>query len=40
MADVLGELGKVAAGYDLRYQVRIELGGAIPPPDDIVDKVD
>ncbi len=40
LADVQGNLGKVVARYDLRYQVRIELGGAIPPQYDIVDKVD
>jgi len=36
LADALGELGKAVAGYDLRFDVRIELGG--DPPEDVVER--
>ena len=36
LADSLGELGKAAAGYDINYHVRIELGGN--PPEEAVEK--
>ncbi len=37
LADALGDLGKAAAGYDLKFHVRIELGG--DPPDEVVERV-
>ncbi len=40
LADILGELGKVTAGYDMKFILKIELGGTISPPDEIVEKVD
>jgi len=36
LADALGDLGKATAGYDLRFDVRIELGG--DPPEDVVER--
>jgi len=39
LADVLGEIGKVTAGYDMKFHLKIELGGTTPPPDEVVDKV-
>lgn len=36
LADSLGDLGKVTAGYELQFSVRIELGG--DPPDDVVER--
>lgn len=35
----MGELTKAAAGHDLRYSVRIELGGDKVPPQDVVEAV-
>ena len=39
LADVMGELGKTTAGYDMKFYMKLELGGTTPPPDEIVDKV-
>jgi len=37
LADVVGDLKKAAAGYELKIHVRIELGGN--PPEEVVEKV-
>jgi hypothetical protein len=39
LADVLRKLGKATAGYDIKFHLKIELGGATPPQDEVVDKV-
>jgi len=39
LADVVAELVKVAAGWDLRFVVRVELGGEEAPVDDAVQRV-
>ncbi|MCG3190932.1 MAG: hypothetical protein DIJKHBIC_00155 [Thermoanaerobaculia bacterium] len=39
LADIVGELGKVAAGQSLRYVVRIELGSGPKTPAGIVEKL-
>lgn len=39
LADVIGDLVGVAVGHDLKFRVRIELGGDTPPPDEVVEKV-
>jgi hypothetical protein len=39
LADAMGELMSIAAGYDLKFRLRIELGAESPPPEEIVRKV-
>jgi hypothetical protein len=39
LADTVAELGNAAAGHDLHYFVRIELGGENAPPENVVDAV-
>jgi hypothetical protein len=39
LADALGDLGKAAAGHDLKYRLRIELGGTTPAPQTVVAEV-
>ena len=36
LADRVGELARAAVGHDLKFRVRVELGGDQPPPDDVV----
>lgn len=38
LADVIGEVVKAAAGYDLKFRVRIELGGDPMPGEDVAGK--
>jgi hypothetical protein len=38
-ADAVSEITKAAAGHDLRFSLRIELGGEKIPPQDVVDLV-
>lgn len=38
-ADAMGEITKAAAGHELRFSVRVELGGEKTPPQDVVDSV-
>ena len=39
LSDVVAELTKAAAGHDLRFFVRVELGGEKAPPDSVVEAV-
>jgi hypothetical protein len=39
LADVIGELTAAAAGTELKFYLRIEIGGAMPASDDVVKKV-
>ncbi len=39
LAEVVGDIVKAAAGYDLKFGLRIELGGPTAPPSEVVDKV-
>ncbi|MGH8728677.1 MAG: hypothetical protein ACREV9_11095 [Burkholderiales bacterium] len=39
LAEVIAEITKVAAGHDLKYFVRIELGGEKPAPESVVEDV-
>jgi len=39
LADVIGELTAAAAGNDLKFHLRIELGGEIPPQNEIPEKL-
>ena len=39
LSDVVAELTKAAAGHDLRFFVRVELGGEKAPPDTVVEAV-
>jgi hypothetical protein len=40
LADQIGDIGNAAVGYDLKVQVRIEIGGdGKRPPDDVVAKL-
>ncbi|MEW5869079.1 MAG: DUF499 domain-containing protein [Chloroflexota bacterium] len=39
LADAMGELTAAAAGNELKFHLRIELGGAAPAPEDVVKKV-
>jgi hypothetical protein len=39
LADVIGELTAAAAGTELKFHLRIELGGAAPASDEVVKKV-
>lgn len=39
-ADQVGALGSLAVGYDLKFQVRVEVGSdGKRPPDDVVDRL-
>ena len=39
-ADQIGDIGNAAVGYDLKIQVRVEVGGdGKRPPDDVVAKL-
>jgi hypothetical protein len=40
LAEVISDVVKAAAGHDLRFKVRVELGGESPPPDSVVRQVD
>ncbi len=37
LADVVGEVVGAAVGYDLKFKLRVELGGDTPPPDDVIE---
>ena len=39
LADQVGELTRAAVGHDLKFVLRIELGGANPAPADLVEKL-
>jgi hypothetical protein len=39
LADQVGELTRAAVGFELRFCVRVELGGKMPPPAELVEKV-
>jgi hypothetical protein len=39
LADAVAEVAKAAAGHDLRFFVRVELGGEKAPPEDVVEAV-
>jgi hypothetical protein len=39
LADVVGEITKLAAGNQLKFKLRIELGGETKPPDDLARKI-
>lgn len=39
LSDVVAELTKAAAGHDLRFFLRVELGGEKAPPDSVVEAV-
>ena len=39
LADVIGDLVKVAVGHALRFWICIELAGGAPPPDEVMEKV-
>ena len=39
LSDAVSDLTQAAAGHDLRYFVRIELGGEKAPPDNVVDSI-
>ena len=39
LADVMGELTAAAAGNDLKFHLKIELGGKIPAADDVLKKL-
>jgi hypothetical protein len=37
LAEVIGDVGNAAVGYDLKLMVRIEVGGSAKnPPDEVV----
>lgn len=39
LANQISAITKAATGLDLRFHLRIELGGLIPPPQDTVEKI-
>jgi hypothetical protein len=39
LAEVVGDLTRAAAGHDLEFHLRIELGGEEPPPDKTVEEM-
>jgi len=39
LAEVVHEIVSAAAGYDLKFVVRVELGGDNPAPEDVVERV-
>jgi hypothetical protein len=39
LADVVGEVVSAAAGHDLRFTLRLEVGGATRTPDDVVSEI-
>lgn len=39
LAEQIGNITKAAVGHDLKFRLRIELGGETPPPDDVVSRV-
>ena len=39
LADVVGEVVGIAVGHDLKFTLRVELGGDTPPPDDVIEKL-
>ena len=39
LAEVVADITKAAAGHDLKYFVRIELGGEKPAPDQVIVEV-
>jgi hypothetical protein len=39
LADVMGDLLKAKASYELRFHVRIEVAGKQPPPDAMIDAI-
>jgi len=39
LAEQVGELARLAVGYDVRMRFRIEVGGAKPVPADLVEKL-
>lgn len=39
LADVVGDLTRVAVGHDLKFHLRIELGGEDAPPDKMVQEM-
>jgi hypothetical protein len=39
LADQVGELTKVAVGFELKFCLRVELRGKTPPPVELVEKV-
>jgi hypothetical protein len=40
LAEQIGEIGKAAIGYDMRINVRIEVGAdGMSPPDEVVAKI-
>ena len=39
LADHVPEIAKAAVGNDLKFSVRIELGGKGPPPSEAVEKI-
>lgn len=38
LADQIPDLLEAAVGHDLKFRVRVEFGGEIPPEPDIVDR--
>ncbi|MCL5107378.1 MAG: DUF499 domain-containing protein [Chloroflexi bacterium] len=39
LAEVVGDIIKAAAGYDLKFRLTVELGGKTKPPAEVVEKV-
>ena len=39
LADHVADIAKAAVGLELKFNVRVELGGSSPPPDKIVEKI-
>ena len=39
LAEAMGDITKAAAGHDIKYTVRIDLGGEKPAPDSVVEEV-
>src|SRR5262249_17195266 len=39
LADQVGELTRTAVGYDLKFLLRVELGGKAQPPSDLVERL-
>ena len=39
LAEVIGDLKQAAAGHELKFHVRIELGGDPPPSDEVIKKL-
>jgi len=39
LADHVADIAKAAVGLELRFNVRVELGGSSPPSDKVVDKI-